>query len=602
MVVGTYQINARDLKIIQFQKDIRLKIDVYDERTGDHLEQLECGIISGSLSISAESDIRRTANLSLVPVKNKRLRLEKDSIIWMNRIIKLHIGMYDIHYRKWIYYPVGVYYFTNYAATYDATTNQIDMSLSDKWILFDGSKNGQVGGAEDIVYPAYEEDSETGEVIKYNYIRDQIFTTLLQLGHLKETEVELDEFGEYKGLSEIYNPDYLQYREESKVQVKDGSYMPTWNATPFDQEFSCGTTVATILTTFRDLYPNNEMYFDENGIFHGGLIPSCEENDIILDYNFFDRIYISENTTVDMNAVKNVCEVWGKVIETDFYTEDCTYTNNCYVCNVEAYEEKYYNGDKIAVKIPVLNEAASTLNINGFGAISIFDEDSEEPIEEKSMEENQVYVFKIKKKHVDGEDITRAYLLGQYQPHAVDILTNGTTPTEDYTCQDGTVVKKYSEEYFQKIYNCKTINFTVVKDSPFSIEELGLLLCVRIGGEYENITSDSLAKARAIYDNWKNCRLTDSISITTKLVPFADVNIKVSYRRHDTGEINQYIVKNVSHDLSGGTTSWTLMRFYPLYIPDNLDVVGTWEVLSSYTWGELSNYTWEELSKLRKKE
>lgn len=563
-----YQINSRDLKIVQQKKlNIRLKIDVYDERTNDHLETLECGVINGSISISSDSDIRRTANLTVTPLKNKRLKLESGSIIWINRKIKLHIGLYDIHYRKWVYYPTGVFFFVNYGAVYDATTNTIDLSLSDSWINFDGSRNGSVGGAEKIIYPAYEEDSETGEVIKYNYIRDQIITTLLQLGKLKESEIELDEFGEYKGLSEEYNPNYLQYREESKVQVKDGSYMMTWNSTPYDIEHSCGVSVAEILTTFRDLYPNNEMYFDENGIFRGGLIPSNYESDIILDHDFFDRIYISENTSIDLTTVKNVCEVWGKVIETDFYTEDCTYKNNCYVCNVEAYEEKYYNGDKIAVMIPFVNESASTINVNGFGAISILDENTEEPIAENIIEANQVYVFKIKKKHINGEEVTRAYLLGQYQPHSVSILTNGTEPTEDYTAQDGTVVKKYSKEYFQKIYNCKTINFTVVKDSPFSIEELGLLLCVKTGGEFDNITSDSLASARAEYEVYKGARLTDNISITTKLVPFADVNIKVSYRRKDTDEINQYIVKNVSHDLNDGTTSWTLMRFYPLYIP-----------------------------------
>ena len=120
-------------------------------------------------------------------------------------------------------------------------------------------------------------------------------------------------------------------------------------------------------------------------------------------------------------------------------------------------------------------------------------------------------------------------------------------------------------------------------------------MSVKTGGEFENITSDSLAQTRAQYENWKNSRLTDSISVTTKLVPFADVNIKVSYRRDDTGEINQYIVKNVSHDLTGGTTTWQLMRFYPLYMDELLSGAQTWEDLSVYTWGELEKYTWEDV-------
>ena len=250
------QVNTNDLRLItQRQLNIRVKIDVYDERNNNHLDQLECGVINATFSISADSDVRRTSSLTVVPVKNKRLRFEKDGIIWMNRIIKMQIGIEDIRNREYVYYKNGTYVFMNYGATYDALNNQIELSLSDLWANFDGSRNGEIGGAETISFPAYEEDPDTGEVIKYNYIRDAIITTLLQLGKLKESQLEMSEIGEFKGM-EQYNPDYLQYREESNVQVKDGSYMPIWNAIPFDQEFGCGVTVSEILTTFRYLYPN----------------------------------------------------------------------------------------------------------------------------------------------------------------------------------------------------------------------------------------------------------------------------------------------------------------------------------------------------------
>lgn len=561
-MIKILQVNTRDLKIIR-QRPLhsRVRIDVYDDEHV-HLEQLECGIVSASFSISAESDVRRTANLTVTPVNNSWLRLHKDSIIWMNRIIKLQIGIYDNHYQVWRWYQQGVYVFTNYGAQYDASNHTISLSLGDMWANFDGSRNGQVGGA-DISFPAYEEDSNTGEIIQYHYIRDAIYTTLRQFGKLDESKIQVDDIGELKGL-EQYNPDYMSYRDESCLIVKDGSAMPTWNAIPYDQEFGVGTTVANILTTLRDLYPNYEMFFDEQGNFVCQMIPSCSEDDIIFDSDFFDRIYISENTSVDLTSVRNVCEVWGKTIETDFYTDDCSYSNNRYSCNIAAYTT-YSNGDVIAIKIPSANQEASTLNINGIGTISIFDENTEKPIGADLMESGQTYVFKIKKKRKNGTETVISYLLGQWQPHAVDVLTNGTTPSEDYRAQDGTIVKKYSREYFQKIYNCRTIHFTTIQDSPFCIEDLGLLLDVKTGGEYENITSDSLASARAEYENWKNCRLTDTISITTKLCPFADVNRKVSYRRKDTGEIDPYIIKNISHDPANGTTSWTLMRFYPLY-------------------------------------
>ncbi len=556
-----FQINSSDLMLIkQPVINTRIKIDVYDEKDGTHIDQLECGIINSGFTVSAESDVRRTANLTLIPVLNKRLTLNQSGILWFNRVIKIRLGIYDMSRREWKWYKQGTYAFANYGAAYDATTNEISISCSDLWVKLDGTKNGQVGVLT-TSFPAYEEDIGTGEAVRYHKIRDIVITILTQLGKVKDYEI--DDIGEYKGMSD-YNPDYLKYREESSVQVKDGTYQQIWDALPYDQEFSAGCAVASMLTTFRDLYPNYEMYFDENGIFICRMIPGCYEDDIIFDSSFFDRIYISENTSVDMTAVRNVCEVWGKVIETDFYTENCTYSNHMYSCSVDTYD-KYCNGDTIAVKIPSVNQEGSSLKINNLDVIQIVDENTEKPIEEHAMEPDHVYAFKIKKKRINGNNIIRAYLLGQWQPHAINVLTNGTKPAEDYTAQDGTVVKKYSKEYFQKIYGCNTVEFTYAKDSPFSIEELGLILDVKTGGEYENITSDSLAAARAEYENWKNCRLTDSISITTKICPFADVNIKVSYRRKDTGEISQYIVKNISHDPGGGTTSWKLMRFYPLY-------------------------------------
>ena len=82
-------INTENIRLItQPIVETRVKIDVYDERNGNHIETWECGIISATFSISAESDIRRSCNLEVVPNKNKHIRLEKNELIWINRIIK----------------------------------------------------------------------------------------------------------------------------------------------------------------------------------------------------------------------------------------------------------------------------------------------------------------------------------------------------------------------------------------------------------------------------------------------------------------------------------------------------------------------------------
>ena len=589
------QINTNDMQLItQPVINTRVKIDIYDERNMKHLEQWECGLVNATFSINAESDIRRTASIVCTPQNNKRIRLQKDGIIWINRVVKIAIGIQSMRTGEYTYFPMGTYVFSNYAATYDPTTNQISLSLSDFWLNLDGSRKGQVGGAPTISFPAYEE-SDTGEVIHYNKIRDIIITILTQMANINDYNI--GEIGEFKGLYET-NPDYLQYREESKVQTLSG-LEETWDASPFDQEFSASSTIATMLIAFRDLYPNYEMYFDVNGTFCCNLIPSCYQDDIVLGSDFFDRIYISENTSVDLTTVKNICEVWGQSIETDFYTEICSYANNIYSVTVDTYD-KYYNGDIVAIQIPSENQASCSININGLGIIPIIDENTEKPIEANLMDANQVYVFKIKSKYINGSSVIQAYLLGQWQPHGINVLTNGIISNEEYTTQDGDVVKVFSKEYFQAKYNCKSVEFTEITDSPFCVQELGEILDVKSGGEYENIESDSQALARAEYENWINSRLTDNITITTKLCPFADVNIKIAYRRKDINTVSQYIVKNVSHDPSAGTTSWTLMKFYPLYDSEDIDTsVGTWDALATYTWDELSNYSWNELADLK---
>lgn len=586
------QITNRDKKLItQKILDIRFKMEVYDEN--NHvLDNIEGGIVSGSSSISADSDVRRTFNIEIIPNRQFDIRIKEHNLIWINRQVKFYIGIRDMLTCEYIWYPQGEYVFSNTSITYDATTNQVSVSCSDLMAKLDGTKNGQLG-QQIISFPAYEEDEKTGEVIKYNYIRDQVITILDKLGKIKDYNI--DEVGDYKAMPQ-YNYEWESHREKSKRKVKDGTLMETWNALPYDQEFSSGCTVLSILTAFRDLYPNYEMFFDENGTFVFQMIPSCYDDDIILDNNYLQKIYISENISTDLSTVRNICEVWGNAIDADFFAESSTYSNNVYSCSINGYEEKYYNGDLIGIKICKTNEKEPSLNINKFGKVAIYDDRTELPLEENKLEENTIYVFKIRCEYIVEKDemVNRAYLLGHYQAHGMNILTDGTTG-EELTTESGEKVNKYSKEYFKEIYACEDVEFTIIPNSPFTIQKLGEILDVKTGGEYENIESTSLALHRAEWENWKNCRLTDNITLTTKLCPFLDVNIKVSYKRHDEDEVKQYIIKSVSHDFSGGTSSITMMRFYPLY-QDILKGMGSHENLSALTHGALSYYTHEQIT------
>lgn len=585
-------ITQEDLSIVLQQsaakQTMKFKIEVLDENL-KIIGNIECGLTSGSMSINAESDIRRSANFIVQPTLTEHIKLTETSLLWLNKDIRISVGLYNPRAKQYKYYPLGCYVYTDTSGTYDAVTNQLTVNCSDFMKKLDGTKNGQLGALL-ISYPAYEENSETGEIIKYNIIRNAVIETLERLAGI--TNHRIDDIGEFYAMPE-YNDDWQKYREENA---------DTWNTIPFDQEFSAGCSVLSILTTFRDLYPNYEMFFDmENNTFICQMVPSCYEDDIYLDNSFIQRILVSENTTVDMTTVRNVCEVWGQTIETDFYTESCTYSGNVYSATVNGYDSKYYNGDTVAIKIPASNQFGAKININGLGVIGIYDESNETPVAANRLKANNIYAFKIKKKRVDKQDIIKAYLLGQWQVHAINVLSDGSKSDKKIMSSDGFEYERYSLDYFKKFYNCENVEITVVANSPFTVQKLGEILDVKTGGEYENITSDDLALDRAKWDNWKNCRLTDNITITTALLPFLDVNKKVSYKRSDSDKEHQYVISSVSHDFSGYTTTITMYRFYPLY-EKMLSEAGTHKVLHEYTHEELNKYTHEQLTAVISKE
>lgn len=577
------KITQEDLMLVLQQsaapQTAKLKIEVLD--SSKKIMGTLYGVVSGNVNINGEADIRRTANLVVQPTLTEKIKLTENSLLWLNKDIRMFVGLYNIRTKQYKYYPLGTYVYTNTSGTYNATTNQLSISCADFMKKLDGTKNGQLGSLI-IKFPAYEENEDTGEVIKYNIIRNAVIEVLETLA--KITNHRIDDIGEYKALPE-YNEDWEKYREENE----------TWNTIPFDQEFSSGCSVLSILTTFRDLYPNYEMFFDvDDNVFICQLKPMCYEDDIFLDNSFIQKVLISENTSIDMTTVRNICEVWGKVIEADFYSEDCLYSNNVYVSNISGYEGDYYNGDIIALKIPSANNDKAQININDFGAIGIYNESNDEQIKANELKPNNVYAFKIKKKRIDKQDVIKAYLLGQWQVHAINVLTNGKKNGQFVTSSDGKKYELYSKEYFQKFYNCERVDMTIIANSPFTIEKLGEIPDVKVGGEYDNITSDDLAADRAKWENWKNCRLTDNITITTSLLPFLDVNKKITYKPSDSDKEYQYIITSISNDLMGFTSTITMYRFYPLYAT-LLKEAGTHKVLSENLHGVLSKYTHEQL-------
>ena len=636
----------------------RILLEVYDEVDDALIGEVE-GLVSGNISIAADSDIRRTGSVVISPTRTQSIRLEEGNFIWLNRYVKMKIGLYNIREKTYTWYSMGYYVYSNSSIQYDATTNQLTVQLNDFMAKLNGTNNGYLGYAS-MTFPAkpgthdywaeiqnssgssyilsvsnYTEYDSTneGEIIGFwanvtndeaptvniNGLGDQPILSYrttegleagrIQAGHANLLRVEtvrkegvvtkniyFDSYLENTSDLELKQPSVIrnviievlkQYAPcvgsnyivgeigaprafssiNSDWQTYRANNASLWDTVPYDQEFTAGTTVMNIITTFRDLYSGYfETYFEpEKNTFIFQIKPTFKYDNYFIENDFIQRILISESTTVDMTTVRNVCEVWGQTFEPDFYGTEVTYSDNVYSSYIEGYDDTYYNGDIVALKIPTTNTGASPcLNLHGYGNVVIYNESTYQPLGAGTIVGGETHVFKIQKKRNSETktDEVKAFHLGMWQVHALAVLTDGTSSPKTHKFSDGTTLQLYSEAYFKKKYNVARVEFETASESPFTVQKLGEILDVKTGDDYEKITSDDDAAYRAKIENDKNCRLTDSISITTLLIPFLDVNKKITYKPYNDSDVHEYIVKSIAHDFQGFTSSITLERYY----------------------------------------
>jgi hypothetical protein len=82
--------------------------------------------------------------------------------------------------------------------------------------------------------------------------------------------------------------------------------------TPYELSFGLGSTAYNILTQLRDINPNYQTYFDQDGIFWFNRIPMGSNEQIMVDDDIWKKVLISYKRSYDFESVKNVIEVFGK--------------------------------------------------------------------------------------------------------------------------------------------------------------------------------------------------------------------------------------------------------------------------------------------------
>lgn len=437
------------------------------------IDSLEGNAISGSINIDANSDIRRTCQVELV-VTNSSFDIQSGARIFLDRYIQIYIGIDDIHSGDTIWFNEGIYLINQPSYKYDATTNTLSFDGVDLMGKLTGLRNGYLVGV-------------TYEVPQGSDIRGAIIAALA-LGGFDKYVVDTN-------MTTTLVPNTLSY----------------------DQ----GSTIYDILSGLRDIEPQHQIYFDVNGVFHYDLIPSGQNENVVIDDSTWINNVISEQIDVDFESVKNSIEVYGQSHDIDYYSTATTATDNVISLTIAGLTSlTAYN--MIGFTLSTAVSGNIQLNVNALGAINLVNDDGSIVT---SLEANQYYVA-------------------------------------SYQANNTWLFMGYQQAY--GIY--KDTN----PDSPFYIgSAIGEIKYVCYGGEYENIQTNALALQRAQYEIYVRCRLNDTVSLSCIPIYYLDVHQLAAYTPKANNSANttyQYMIQSISYDLDAtANMSVNMSKYYPFY-------------------------------------
>ena len=363
------------------------------------LDEISGKTESVSLSVDAESDIRRTANISMV-LKDDSRQVNPSTFYWtvgnpywFNKYLQIYVAIQDISTQEYIWVNEGIYMVNAPSITYDAVTNNLSFEAVDLMSKMTGLRNGYLEG---MTYTIPVGSTITGA----------LKTLLIEQG-----------FDKYI----IFEPPY--------------------NYVPQDINIDIGGTAYDLLCELRDINANWEMFFDVDGVFHFQQIPSGKvitnpedgeegEPTPVVDQSIWDKLNVSYTLDTSFEEVKNYIEVLGKMHEPNQYgtatingatlTLTLTDIKNNYLDNtwiigipIIVTEEDF---NPVALSTPITEIIVEDMVSTAMANITL-----STPI----MAGNQYYCLRL---ICDTTTITSCEYLGSLQSHAIAFENNPDSP------------------------------------------------------------------------------------------------------------------------------------------------------------------------------
>jgi hypothetical protein len=473
------------------------------------------------LNVNADSDIRRTANISInlkddiLHNQNHAFYWTAGNVYWFNKYVQIYTAIKDIRTDEDVWVNQGIYCINAPSITYDAISNELSFQAVDLVSKMTGMRNGQMQGSATTI-PA---DIPINSVIE-DILLEQGFTRYI-----------------------LYDPP--QARTIEDINIDADGYV--WD----------------LLTQLRDINSNWEMFFDVDGVFHSQQIPNgkvitsetsstIETNlctnlnqDIVTNNNvaleiltttpveyeygeplplvddkIWDKALIDASYETNFEDVKNYVEVYGKQHEPSEVAKAVQPPGAGYInLTLNKDREKYVNG-KWCIEFDIGDELEPVMLNNYIYMIYIYDaSNSASPWFSINISNNPITVanesYCIKITIGPVTQVASGEYLGYMQPRGYAFENNPESPfyvgqMTRYTCALGTNVDfTYGKEAVITTVNAKVNGSTMIVDlRPWITQE-----------DYQSAS---------LYTEWRfrlNVNLMDNVPITVMAVQLAGTTI-----------------------------------------------------------------------------
>ena len=264
-------------------KEQHLKVELLDfsENT---IAEIQGKCVSGSLNLDGASSMRRTCTFSLIVDENTYDLTNVESMISINKKIKLYTGYTNFMdkykaYGDIIWFPLGTFVMVSPSINHSVSGSTINITAKDKMCLL----NGEVGGslpAPVSLHEKYIRNEDGTTTVEYVNMYDIVREAVIHLGGedpskviINDIPLKVKKLVRYIGNKPLY---YDADGDETDEPVSGGRTLQHGDLAGYDWvDFTypgelikqAGESVTSILDSVSNVLGNYEYFYDVNGNF-----------------------------------------------------------------------------------------------------------------------------------------------------------------------------------------------------------------------------------------------------------------------------------------------------------------------------------------------